>query len=137
MMKPSVLFLFGATILAGCAQTPAETARAAQDAVAQQQGLARELAGLVPKNDLTCLPTLPTKHVKAYGSTLVYVASPRLKYRSDTAGGCEGVGRDDILITKSNGGRTCQGDISQTIDRAGRFPTGSCALGPFVEYRRP
>ncbi|MDE0879022.1 MAG: hypothetical protein OSB00_10235 [Sphingomonas bacterium] len=136
MMKPLMLAAaLGA--VAACAQTPAQTARAAQDAAAAQDALAKELAGLVPKGELTCLPTFPTKSVRSYGQSLVYVAGPRLKYVSRTAGGCEGVARNDILVTVSNGGRTCQGDISRTIDRTARFPTGGCALGPFTEYRRP
>ncbi len=138
MLKSLTLSLLAATTLSACVQTPAETARAAQDAAATQLALDKELAGLVPTgNRLTCLPPLPTTHVEGYGSTLIYTVSRRQKYLSDTAGGCEGVGRGDILVTVSSGGRTCQGDISQTLDRGGRFPTGSCALGPFVEYRRP
>ncbi len=136
MLKALTSTLVAAATLTACAQTLAQSARAAQTMAVEQQGLGRELAGLIPKNHLTCLPTLPTAQVKAYGSTLVYVAGPGLKYRTDTTGGCEGIARGDILVTTSNQGQTCQGDISRTIDQAGHFPTGSCALGPFVEYRR-
>ena len=86
---------------------------------------------------MTCLPTLPTTQVTAYGKTLIYSSGRSLKYRSDTTGGCENVERGDILVTVSNGGRTCQGDISQTVAPVGRMVTGSCALGPFTEYRKP
>ncbi|TPG13053.1 hypothetical protein [Sphingomonas oligophenolica] len=138
MTRSLTLTLLAAATLSACTQTPAESARAIQDAAATQLALDKELAGLVPTgNRLTCLPPLPSAHVEGYGSTLVYSVSSRQKYRTETGGGCEGVGRGDILVTTSNGGRTCQGDISQTIDRTSRFPTGSCAFGPFVEYRRP
>jgi len=124
-------------MVGGCAQTPAQSARAAQAAAAAQEALGKELAGLQPRGEMTCLPPLPSTRVEAYGSTLVYVASPRLKYVSPTNGGCESIARDDILVTRSNGGRTCQGDISQTVDRTSRMPTGGCALGRFTEYRKP
>ena len=136
-MTKSIVALAAAVTLAACAQTPAQTARAAQDAAAAQTALSKELAGLVPKSEMSCLPTLPSKNVKAYGPALVYVASPRHKYVSQTSGGCEGVARNDILVTVSNSGRTCQGDISRTVDRTGNFTTGSCALGEFTEYGRP
>ena len=136
-MVKSMMALAAVASLAACAQTPAQTARAAQDAAASQMALRKEIAGLTPRGDLTCLPTVPSTQLKAYGTALVYVASPRLKYVSQTNGGCESVGtRDDILVTRSNGGRTCQGDIAQTYDRSARFPTGGCALGRFTEYRR-
>jgi hypothetical protein len=136
MLKPIVV-LTAAAGLAACAQTPAETARAAQDAAATQAALAKELAGLVPKGQMACLPNRPTKHVEAYGKTILYTVSPRLKYRTETAGGCESLARGDILVTRSNGIGVCAGDISQTIDRTSHFPTGSCSFGEFTEYRRP
>ena len=123
--------------IAACAQTPAETARAAQDAAATQSGLDRALAGLRPVGTSSCLNNFQNPHLQAYGRTLVYAVSNGRKYRSDTAGGCESVARGDILVTTSPQGRVCAGDIAQTIDRTARFPTGSCAIGEFTEYRRP
>ena len=136
MLKP-ILVLTAAAALVGCAQTPADTARAAQDVAATQAALAKELAGLVPQGQTACLPNLPTKQVEAYGKTILYTVSPRLKYRTETAGGCETLARGDILVTRSNGGAVCAGDISQTIDRTSRFPTGGCSFGEFTVYRRP
>ena len=136
MIKPLLPALAAVTALTACMQTPAETARAVQAAAATQSSLDETLAGLTPGASSTCLPTRASTQVAAYGPTLVYTVSPRLKYRSDTAGGCEQVARGDILVTRSNEGRLCQGDIAQTLDQASRFPSGSCAIGAFVEYRR-
>lgn len=121
-----------------CAPTERSRAAAATAADAAQAGLARELAGLTPGPALTCLPTFARTDLRGYGSTLVYVVSKSLKYRTETNGGCDGVGRrDDILVTRSPQGRVCAGDIAQTLDRASRFPNGGCALGQFVPYRKP
>ena len=124
--------------LAACAQTPADHARAAQDQAAQQQKLAAALAGLTPGEPTTCISQTQTSNtsVAAYGSTLVYTISPRLKYRNDTSGGCERVGDDDILVTSTPTAELCRGDIGRTVDRNSRFPSGSCSFGAFVPYRR-
>ena len=55
---------------------------------------------------------------RAYGSTLVYKMTNGEAYRNDTAGGCEGQARGDVLITRSNTGQLCQGDIATTVDTA-------------------
>jgi hypothetical protein len=137
MFRP-MMILAASAALAGCAQTPAQTARAAAAAAADQAELGRQLKGLVAVGERSCLPTLPsTMQVEAYGPTLLYTAGAGQKYRSDTTGGCESIARGDILVTVSNSGSTCRGDISRTVDRTGRFPTGSCSLGSFVEYRKP
>lgn len=121
--------------LAGCAATPKEQAAAAARAEVAQESLEQALAGLTPDKPVTCLPNFQNRQLKAYGQTLVYTVSRNLKYRTDTGGGCEGVARGDILVTRSPQGRLCSGDIAQTVDQASRFPTGSCAMGDFVPYR--
>lgn len=123
--------------LAACAQTPAETAAAAQAGIATQVSLDKELAGLVPGKPQECLDQFRSQQMIGYGPTIVYKVSRGLKYRSDTAGGCERIGRGDVLVTRSYSGRLCRGDIGQTFDPVSRFPTGSCSMGAFVPYRKP
>lgn len=125
--------------LAACSTSPREAERAATADLRTQKALAVELAGLVPGEPLACLPEparvqLPSK---GYGSTIVYRASSAVKYRNDMNGNCPAAGRDDILITQTTQSRSCRGDIVQTIDRTSRFPTGGCAFGDFIPYRRP
>ena len=125
-------------VLAGCAQTPADTARAAQSAQAAQVGLDKALAGLTPRSTSACLIDIyPPAHIEAYGSTLLYRVGRGLVYRNNTTGGCERVARGDILVTRQVQGRPCRGDIATTVDRVSRILTGSCALGEFTTYRRP
>lgn len=136
-MRPFALAALA--ILAACTTTPAQEKRAAAAQAGTDEALATELAGLVPGEPSDCLPAPARTQMssKGFGSTIVYRVSSDLKYRTDT-NGCEGVGRrDDILVTQTPIGRTCRGDIAQTIDRTSRFPTGGCSFGSFVPYRRP
>lgn len=122
--------------LAGCAQTPRQRAATQEANAAAAANLQKELAGLTPGASSACMPRYPTSQVKAYGPTIVYTVSRGLKFRSDTAGGCERVGRGDILITRSPMGQLCQGDIATTVDSASRVFSGSCSFGPFVRYSK-
>ena len=132
---PLALLSIATVALSSCAMTPAETARAADAKAATQASLGKELAGLSPTETRDCLDNFQPSSLKAYGSTLVYSVSRTLKYVNDTGGGCEAVERGDILVTKSNSGRLCRGDIGQTVMSGSRLPSGSCALGSFVTYR--
>lgn len=125
--------------LAACAQTPAETARAAQRDAADADRLNAALAGLVPDKPTSCLPLPPTQQAQteAFGRTILYRYGRGLVYRSDTAGGCERIARGDILVTRQVGSQLCSGDIATTVDPVARFQTGSCSFGPFTPYRQP
>ena len=124
--------------LTGCAMSPTDSARAQDRVAADRAALGQKLAGLQPAGTTDCLDHFQTSpaSLSAYGSTLVYRVSPRLSYVNDTTGGCEGVARGDILVTTSNEGRLCRGDIGHTVMPGSRIPTGSCALGSFTRYSR-
>jgi hypothetical protein len=123
--------------LAACAQTPADTARAAQDRQTTQVRLDKALAGLVPGETTSCIPTtLSSAQTEAYGPTLLYTYGRNLVYRTETTGGCENAGRGDILVTKQLQGRPCRGDIATTVSPTSRVFSGSCSLGDFTVYRR-
>jgi len=129
----AALLVLGA---AGCEQSPQQVAAADRANAAAAVQLGKELAGLTPGTSSSCMPPYRSTQVKAFGPTIVYVVGPSLKFRSDTAGGCERVGRGDILITRSISGQLCQGDIATTVDSASRTFTGSCSFGPFVRYSK-
>lgn len=122
---------------AACTQTPAETARGLQDEAATQARLDQRLAGLVPGEPLNCLPQFQRTQTSGYGRTILYTVGRDLVYRNDTSGGCDGLSRDDIIISRPLTSQTCQGDILRLVDRTIGTPTGSCSLGKFVPYRRP
>ncbi|WP_380783835.1 hypothetical protein [Sphingomonas sp. R86520] len=132
-----LLMLPTAMLVAGCTQTQAEVERAQVREAGVQEQLAKALAGLVPGKPETCMNQFPQKQSSGFGATILYRVSSKLVYRSDTAGGCEGIARGDILVTRTPSGQLCRGDIAQTIDQSSRFPTGSCSFGDFVPYRKP
>ena len=135
LMLPALLL--PAMTLGACTQTQAEVERAQVREVGVQEKLAKELAGLVPGKPETCISQFPQKQSSGYGATILYRVNSGLVYRSDTVGGCEGIARGDILVTRTPSGQLCRGDIAQTFDQASRFPTGSCSFGDFVPYRKP
>lgn len=128
--------LLAMALVAGCTQTPQERIAAQQaDAVAADK-LVKALAGLTPGQSSSCMPRFSNTQVQAFGPTIVYTVSRGLKYRTETSGGCERVGRGDILVTRSPSGQLCQGDIATTIDQTARTFSGSCSFGPFVRYSK-
>jgi hypothetical protein len=133
---PLALISAAAIALSSCAMTPAETARADAAKAKTQADLDKALAGLTATDTSDCAPpSMQPSSLKAYGGTLVYSVSKKLKYVNDTGGGCEAVERGDILVTKSPSGRLCRGDIARTVMPGSHIPSGSCALGSFVTYR--
>lgn len=125
-----------ALALTGCAMTPAETARAQAAAKADRDALGQQLAGLHATGTSDCMSNFNSSSLKAYGSTLVYRVSNSLIYVNETTGGCEAIARGDYLVTRSNSGRVCRGDIGRTFMPTSNIPTGSCALGSFTTYRK-
>ena len=125
-----------ALAVAGCTPTPQQRIATQEANAAAAEKLGKALAGLTPGQPTSCMPRFPTTQVQAFGPTILYTVSRGLKYRTDTAGGCERVGRGDILVTRSPSGQLCQGDIATTIDQTARTFSGSCSFGPFVRYSK-
>lgn len=118
----AALLLAGAT----AASTPDDATR-----------FAEATAGLTPGEPVNCISAQRnSRGLKAIGPRLIYRVSRSLVYVNETAGGCEGVARGDILVTRSFTGGLCRGDIAQTVSYPAPIPTGSCALGAFVPYRK-
>jgi hypothetical protein len=122
-----------------CTASPREQARTAAAEAASAQKLEQRLAGYQAEKPIDCLPALESSraNTEAIGSALLYKVNNGLIYRNDTTGGCENVGRGDFIVTRSPEGRLCRGDIGQTFQQGTRIPTGSCALGNFIPYRKP
>ena len=122
-------------LLAGCATTQADRDQAAATDARNEAKLARQLAGYTPGKPVSCIDPNQT-NVQIYGDTLVYRNTSARLYLTRTNGGCFGLRRDDIIVTRSPSGRLCQGDIVRTVDRTSGFPSGACAFGEFVPYTR-
>lgn len=129
-----------ATALAGCAAAgppdPPDPPAGQRTSYNNGKTLDQALAGYVAGQPETCLPQTRTPSSDNYGRTVVYRVSSRLLYRNDMGPGCEGLGRGDVMIASTPIGRFCRGDIVQTFDPIARFPTGGCAFGDFIPYRK-
>ncbi|MFL0412916.1 hypothetical protein ACH0CP_00620 [Sphingomonas sp. 179-I 2A4 NHS] len=102
-----------------------------------EERLQKELAQLKPQAPVECIDTrFRNISLTAIGNKLIYRESRNKIYVSDTTGGCENVARGDVLVTRQFGTRLCRGDIATTMDRVGRFYTGSCAIGTFTPYTK-
>lgn len=122
--------------VAGCAETPRDTARVAEKKAADEIEIARILKGYTPGAPESCLPQQSGQyHTQGIGDTLLYSRSSDLIYRNDTTG-CSGVARGDILVTVNYATRLCRGQIADTFNTTSRTYTGSCALGDFIPYRK-
>ena len=141
-MRP--LILVACFAISACALTSADRQQIARDEAQTNVRLAKALAGLVPGEPQSCISlTLINSpmHTESYGSTILYRVNPNLIYRTDTAGGCEGISSkraaSDVLVTRTPTGQLCHGDIAQTYDAVARIPTGGCSFGDFIPYRKP
>ncbi|WEJ97992.1 MAG: hypothetical protein P0Y59_13595 [Candidatus Sphingomonas phytovorans] len=119
-----------------CALTGCAASATPQNDARDEAKLAAALAGLTPQKPVSCIDNYGSASIKAYGATILYEVGRGLVYRTETGGGCEKVGRGDVLVTRSISGRLCSGDIAQTYDSTSRFLTGSCSLGAFTPYRK-
>lgn len=124
-----------ALILSSCAATPAQIARDQADTARTQAKLDKRLAGYTAGKTTDCIRPVNAS-VDIFGDTLVYRDSGTRLYKTTTTGGCFGLKRDDIIVTRSFNGQLCRGDIVRTVDRTGGFPSGSCSFGDFVSYTR-
>ncbi len=134
-----LMILALAATTAGCAATgtgPADPPAGELTSYNNGRSLDQALAGYVAGDKVNCLPQTRTPQSDSYGRTVVYRFGRNLLYRNDMGPGCEGLGRGDIMIASTPIGRFCRGDIVQLVDRTSRFPTGSCAFGDFIPYRK-
>ncbi len=124
--------------LAGCAPTVAETRQADEREARQQARLSRALAGLTPGQPQSCLTDIDRRNarIENHGTTVLYRVSRGRVFRNDMNGNCRTNSIDPIFVTQTPSTSLCRGDIAQLIDRASRFPVGSCAYGDFVPFTR-
>ena len=113
----------------------AQTQQSASEARAEAR-LEKALAGLTPGKPQHCIDRDRVTSVKTFPDVIVYVQGRNKVWRNDTNGGCSGLKRDDIIVSRSPLGQYCSGDIIETRSRSGGFSTGACSLGDFVPYTK-
>ncbi len=119
-------------LLAGCtADVPPKPLTPKQEAA-----LDKALAGKVAGKKVTCISRQPQTNLTAISKNIVlYRVSRKLVYKNELIGSCNGLTRDDIIITQSWGSQMCRGDLTRTADRVSGMLSGACALGDFIPYR--
>lgn len=123
-------------LIAGCAATPpSESQLRAQARDAAK--LEETLTGFTPGTPVNCVENRDLRGPEAYGEhTLIFRASRKLIWRTETSGSCDEVKRGDALVTRQFGSRLCKGDIARTANLQAGFSTGTCVIGEFVPYRK-
>jgi hypothetical protein len=129
------LIIPAALLLVGSAALSADSYRARQEAH-DAAALAKALDGLTPGKAMSCIDPRRINETQRIGDKIIYKTSRRELYVTDTGGGCFGLRNGDAIITKSYTGQFCRGDIVRTADLSSHIPSGSCAFGDFVPYRK-
>lgn len=122
-------------LLAGCTATPAQIAREDARVERDDARLARALAGYTAGQPLKCISP-QRENTTIFGDRILYGGASSRKYLTTTTGGCFGLKRNDIIVTRSVGGQICAGDIVTTLNPTSQTPSGACSFGEFVPYSR-
>lgn len=134
-----LLPLIALPLLGACMSGPPspEAQAAAADRQAEIDAeIARELAGKVPGDPVSCISINRVRSSKHIGDqTLLYEVSSNLVYRNDPVGGCNGLDFGRALITRTPSTQLCAGDIARVADLQTGMDTGSCAFSEWIPYR--
>jgi hypothetical protein len=134
------LTALSAAALSACA--PAGTAEPRAEALTPKQTalLDKQLGGKVAGEPVNCLNSNSRSYqtIRVSDDILLYRASGKLVYRNTLKGSCPGLARDnDVMVIKSYGTGTCQGDFFHLVDRSSGMRGPTCVFGEFVPYRKP
>ncbi len=124
-----------ALLFAGSAAVSADSYRQREEA-RDNAALAKALDGFTPGKPMSCLSPHRITETQRIGDKILYKTSRREVYVNDTGGGCFGLRNGDAIVTKSYTGQFCRGDIVTTVDLPANMPSGSCAFGDFVPWRK-
>ena len=128
MALPLVLLVAGASVSAGTWQDKQAAKAAAR--------LEKQLAGKTAGKPQNCIRLRDAQGTESIGDhTLLFRASRKLVYRTETSGSCRGIGSGYALITRTFSGDLCRGDIAHSTDLVSGSSGGHCSMGAFVPYK--
>jgi Family of unknown function (DUF6491) len=105
---------------------------------AAEQAALAEVPGKAIGNPVSCLAMRDIERVEAVNRYVAFVHTRNNRvYRTDFAGGCPGLKRDDAFSIKTSIAQYCRGDIIHTFDPVSGFSSGACAFGSFTPYELP
>lgn len=104
----------------------------------QAKQLSKELDGKVASKAVNCISNSSgTDTIRVSDDILLYRVSGRLVYQNNLRGSCPGLARDDdIIVTQTYSGSTCEGDLITLVDRTSGIQGSVCSLGQFVPYKK-
>lgn len=130
-----IVTLSAVLMLGACAATPEQIARDTAQQVKTEAELADALKGYAAGTPVSCINPR-NDNTTIFGDKIMYRGGSSRVYVTNTNGGCFGLRRNDIIVTRSTNGQLCSGDIVTTVDPTSRMQSGSCAFGEFVPYKR-
>ena len=118
-----------ALVLGGCA---GQTRSAAG---AEQEELARELAGRSAGESRTCIPASGSASLDVIDSRTVVSRNGSTIWVNRLDGDCPGLRPFTTVIAELHGTQYCRGDLVRGLDPGSTIPGPRCPLGEWVPYR--
>lgn len=128
MALPLALLVAGSAVSAGKWQDKQNEKAAAR--------LEKQLAGKTAGKPQSCIRLRDAQGTESIGEhTLLFRASRKLVYRTETRGSCRGVGQGYALVTRTFGADLCRGDMAHSTDLTSGSYGGHCSMGDFIPYK--
>ena len=105
----------------------------------QQSDFDKVLAGRTPGQAQSCVSQRLLRGNKTYGEGVIVFEGQTNSsvYVNRPPNGCPELRYDRALRTRTSTDQLCSNDVVTVFDPTTHMEFGSCALGDFVEYRRP
>ena len=132
-MRPIIPTLAAAILLTGCAHAGQSTTEAPLGEKAQAA-----LETFEPVGTRSCINLRTVRSTRIVDDTaIIYeVSADRWFVNRPSGGRCAALQPGRALVTRLTTGNLCNVDIVRVIDPPSPMDYGSCALGPFIEYRK-
>lgn len=123
--------------LTACMTDDRAMADRAEDRAEAAAEVSQRLQGFTPTRTRSCLPSRTTSGIRVYDDGTALIREAGTIYRQDLGPGCEAASRPSTtLVTDSNFGSMCSGNIARVVDASTGIFYGSCSLGDWTEYER-
>ena len=120
---------------AALAATILGSAASAAPGLTGEQRLAKELAGRVPGEPVSCIYLPQVRSTKIIDKTAIIYDAGQTIYVNRPADP-QWLDSHDVLVTRPHGPELCSVDIVRLYDSGMMGPRGSIGLGQFVPYRK-
>ncbi|ARS28557.1 hypothetical protein KC8_14850 [Sphingomonas sp. KC8] len=132
-MRRIIPFFAAGALLAGCAHSGEQATEVPLGEKAQAA-----LEKFEPVGTRSCINLRTVRSTRIADDTaIIYeVSGDRWFVNRPSGGRCSALQPGRALVTRLTTGNLCSVDIVRVIDPPSPMDYGSCALGPFIEYRK-